>query len=224
MKHLSIAIVFILAFSFCKKKGINNAEFKSELIKNDNVFRLSEHYAKFRFHDLTEFEVYSWDYEEMKKRYKNLDSLEINQIIQGDKDLLEINQIIQGDTDLLVSRFYCYSTFADSSLIALIGDSSDENGHIIWLLKYNKKGKLQSKIAIAGRWGDAGDAWHGHSKMIKTNTFICTDVSSSMIGNDIENGDEQLDSTIVSIKFDKNNKPKIDTLFKNQEIIKNKKE
>ena len=45
-----------------------------------------------------------------------------------------------------------------------------------------------------------------------------------MIDDDIGNGDEQIDSTIVKISFDKNNKFKIDTLFKNQEIIKNKKE
>ncbi len=202
MKNLLIALTIILTFSFCQSK-----EKTSKTLEKEPVFRLSEHYAKFKFHDLKEFKIDSLDYDKLEKRYKRLDSFEINQIIQGDKELLQ-------------SRLFYYSTFSDTSLIALIGETSDENGLIIWLNKYDKTGKLKAKTAIASRWGDAGDAWYAHGKMIKFNTFICTDVGSSMIGDDIENSDIEIDSTIVKISFQKNDVIVKDTLLSKRDTVK----
>lgn len=200
MKQLLFSVVCILAFSFCRNKTII-------IFEKDTVFKLSEHYSKFRFHDLKEFKIDSLDYEKMETRYKKLDSVDINQIVQDEKELLE-------------SQLFYYSSFSDTSLIALIGYTNDEIGLLIWLLKYDIKGKLKEKIVIASSWGDAGDAWHTYSKLKKNNTFIRTHVSESMIEDYIETSDIQLDSTITKIQFQANNKLKIDTLFKNQEIIK----
>jgi hypothetical protein len=208
MKHLSIAIVFILAFSFCKNKGTNNTEFKSELVKNDSVFRLSEHYSKFKFHDLKEFKLDAYlDDNEVKKHYQPLDSLIKNSIFKGD------------DTSSPYDSYFCYSTFSDSTLITIV-EESEGNGYAIWLCKFNKKGKFIDKEIIANHLIDGGEFWRSRGQLIDSNTFIHTEIDAW----DLENGDEQIDSTIVNIRFDKNNKFKIDTLFKNQEIIKNKKE
>jgi hypothetical protein len=211
MKHLLIAIVFILAFSFCKNKTINNAGFKNELAKNDSIFRLSEHYSKFKFHDLTEFNVDSLDI----NAFKRIDFLAFSQIIQDEKK--------KGYYTTPYNSYFYYSTFSDSTLIAVLENSEENYGFVIWLLKYNERGQLKNKIYAATDGADGGDGWKSYGKSIKDNTFIRTDIHSSMIDDDIENGDEQIDSTIVSIKFDKNNKFKLDTIFKNQEIIKNKK-
>ncbi len=212
MKHLSIAIVFILAFSFCKNKTKNNAEFKNELIKNDSIFRLSEHYSKFKFHDLKEFNVDSLDV----NAFKRVDSFAFSQIIQDEKKKEYYNTPYN-------SYFY-YSTFSDSTLIAVLENSEENYGFVIWLLKYNEKGQLKDKTYVSTNGADGGDGWKSHGKSLNDKTFIRTEINSSYVDDDIENGDEQIDSTIVKIKFDKSNKFKLDTIFKNQEIIKNKKE
>jgi hypothetical protein len=206
MKHLSIAIVFILAFSFCKNKTKNNAEFKSELIKNDSTFRLSEHYSKFKFHDLKEFKINQIDFDEKEKYYKKLDSLSYSKFFQ------------KGDYE----PFYYYSTFSDTTLIALIGDS-EELGPFIYLLKYDKNGKLQTKKDIAGKGCDGGYCIESFGKFIGDNSFVFTDIQSSMIGDEIENADEKVDSLILKIKFDLNNELKIDTILNKTNTIKKRK-
>lgn len=205
MKYLSILVAFILTFSFCQNK-----EKIGKTLEKEPVFRLSEHYSKFKFHDLTEFKIDSLDYDKLKTRYKGLDSSDTNQIIQSDKELSSY-------------QLSFYSTFTDSSLVALIGETNDELGLIIWLLKYDSKGELKGKIAIASSWGDAGDAWHTFSRLERNNIFIRTHISESDIGNDLEELDNQVDSTITKIQFQTDNELRIDTIFKNQEIIKNKK-
>jgi hypothetical protein len=210
MKYLSVSIVFTLLFSFCKNKGMNNAEYKNESAQNDSIFRLSEHYSKFKFYDLKDFKSDTFYIDERRMQYKELDSVAMGQIIQGDK-AFEMG-----------ACFY-YSTFLDSTLIAILHETSDENGEFIWLLKYDKNGKLKSKFSIAGGWGDAGDSQYSYGKVIKENAFTSTHVYSSMLGDDIENTDNQIDSLVFRIRFEANSTMKLDTIFKNQEIIKNKK-
>jgi hypothetical protein len=211
MKHLFFLIVFSIAFFFCKNKSNNNAELKNELIKSDSIFRISEHYSKFKFHDLTEFEMDTFHFDGAStKHYTRLDSVACIKVFQN------INE------DWLSKTFFYYSTFKDPTLIAIL-EESDEWGFIIWLLKYNEKGVFQSKVAIANYGGDAGEHWESYGKCVDNQEFNRTDIMLSQIGDDIENSDIEFDSTIVNIKFNKNNKPQIETIFKNQEIIKNKK-
>lgn len=80
MKQLLFSVVCILAFSFCQNKT-------SKIPEKAAVFKLSEHYSKFKFHDLTEFKEDTFYMDERRKRYKELDSLELKQIIQEDKEL-----------------------------------------------------------------------------------------------------------------------------------------
>jgi hypothetical protein len=203
MKSLFITLVFILAFSFCgnKKKMIQMPE-------EDAVFRLSEHYSKFKFHDLTEFKIdSSVAYEKISQEYQKLDSLIAYKIFR------------QGDSWSPYDSYLCYSTFSDSTLISVL-EYSEGNGWIIWLCKFNKEGKFIEKEMIANKLIDGGEYWRSRGKFIGNNTFIHTEIDSW----DLKDEDEKIDSTIVKISFDRNNKFKIDTLFKNQEIIKNKKE
>jgi hypothetical protein len=207
MKHLATAIVFTLAFSFCKNRMSNNTEFKNELAKNDSVFRLFEHYSKFKFHDLKEFNVDLLDV----NAFKRVDSLVFSQILQDEKKKEYYNTPYN-------SYFY-YSTFSDSTLIAVLENSEENYGLVIWLLKYNEKGQLQDKIYVSTNGADGGDGWKSYVKSIDDNTFIRTEIISSYVDDDIKKGDEKIDSTIVKIKFAKSNKFKLDTIFKNQEIM-----
>ncbi len=203
MKNLLIALTFILAFSFCQSK-----EKTSKTLEKEPIFRLSEHYAKFKFHDLKEFKDDTFEYDERRKQYKELDSSEIRQIIQGNKRL-------EGD----FGRFFYYSTFADSTLIALLEETNDENSSFIWLLKYDNKGKLISPISIAGGWGDAGDSQYSYGKLLKNNTFISTLLFSSTIEEQEETYTTVSDSIIIKFKFQANNTIKIDTLLNQSDTI-----
>jgi hypothetical protein len=202
MKNLLISIVFILTFSFCQSK-----EKMNKISEKATIFRLSEHYSKFKFHDLKEFSD-SFEFGESIKNYKQLDSLETWQILQDNKELI-------GD----FGRFFYYATFTDSTLIALLEETSDENGAFIWLLKYDNKGKLQSHISIAGRWGDAGDAQYSYGKLLKDNTFISTLLFSSTVEEKMDTYTTVNDSIIIKFKFQANNKIKIDTLLNQSDTI-----
>jgi hypothetical protein len=202
MKHLYFLIVFSIAFTFCTNKSNNNAELKNELIKSDSIFRISEHYSKFKFHDLMAFKMDTFHFDGAStKYYTRLDSVACIKVFQN------INE------DWLSKTFFYYSTFKDPSLITVL-EESDDWGFIIWLLKYDDKGVFQSKVAIANYGGDGGNHWESHGKYIDNQLFRRTDILLSMLGDDIENSDKQIDSTIVNISFaEKNNKFKIDTVF-----------
>jgi hypothetical protein len=203
MKHLSIAIVFILVFSFCKNKTKNNAEFKSELIKNDSTFRLSEHYSKFKFHDLKEFKTDTFDIIERRKHFARLDSLAITQIIQGNKKLLTSNS------------FFYHCCFSNSTSITLIQELNGELGVEIWLLKFDKLGKLKSTKLIAASLDDLGASWYSNGKFIKKYIAISTSVNSLIIDGEIDNSRIVIDSTIVGL----DNTIKLDRLFSKTDTI-----
>ena len=208
MKHLLIAIVFMLAFSFCKNGATKNADFKDKLAETNSVFRLSEHYSKFRFHDLTEFKIDKFLGDEYsEKQYRKLDSAIAFTIFQQDDSLSPYD-----------IHLY-YSTFSDSTLISIL-ENSEANGWAIWLCKFNKNGKFIDKEIIANHLVDGGEDWRSRGQSVGNNTFIHTEIDSW----DLHDEDGKIDSTIVKIEFKENNTIKIDTIFKNQEIIKNKKE
>ena len=207
MKYVFFLIVFSVIFSFCQNKTNNNAEFKNELAKTDTFFRLSEHYSKFKFHDLRTFKLDTFQFDdETTKYFRQLDSIDCIHVFQHTNE------------DWLSKTFFYYSTFKDSTLITVL-EESDDLGFVIWLCRFDKKGKFIDKEMIANHLVDIGEYWRSRGRLVENNTFIHTDIDSWHL----ENGDEQKDSTIVKISFDKNNKSQIDTIFKNQEIIKNKK-
>jgi hypothetical protein len=198
MKHLFFLIVFSIAFSFCQNKSNNNAELKNEFIKSDTIFRISEHYSKFKFHDLIEFKMDTFHFDgESTKYFEQL-------------SLVACNQIFQHTNEKSLSKtFFYYSTFKDPTLITIL-EESDDLGFVIWLCKYDEKGKFVDQQIIANHLGDGRKYWRGRGQLIENNTFIHTDIDSW----DLENGDEKVDSIIVKIKFNKNNKTQIDTIFK----------
>lgn len=98
-------------------------------------------------------------------------------------------------------------------------ETSDENGAFILLLKYDKNGKLRSKISIAGGWGDAGDSQYSYGKWLKNNTFTSTLVYNSVFEDDIETSRIAIDSLIIKFSFQSNSKLKIDTLLNKSDTI-----
>jgi hypothetical protein len=205
MKHLLIATTFMLFFSFCQSK-----EKTSKTLEKEPAFRLSEHYSKFKFHDLTEFKLGTYSDDNDSKagnQYQKLDSALAFKIFQQEDSL-----------SLYDAHFY-YSTFSDPTLISIL-ENSEANGWTIWLCKFDKNGKFMGKEMIANHLIDGGEYWRSYGKFIGNNTFIHTEIDAWNLPDE----EGKIDSSVVKIRFEKDNTIKIDTLFKNQEIIKNKKE
>ncbi|MDZ7880905.1 MAG: hypothetical protein U5L45_24730 [Saprospiraceae bacterium] len=209
MKHLFFLIIMSGIFSFCQNNSLKNDLIHTQSTKRNPVFRLSEHYSKFKFHDLKEFELDTFDYIERLKRYKELDSLAFAQVFQDDENMPTIDSYLY------------YSTFSDSTLIAILDNSGGEYGSIIWLLKYDAAGKLKNKIQLAMSGGDAGDYWVYRGRSMGNNTFIRTDIMGNvpenmgeLSSNAIKKMEEEQDSMVLKIKYQPNSDIKIDTVFK----------
>ena len=202
MKNLLITMTFILTFSFCQSK-----EKTSKTLEKEPVFRLSEHYSKFKFHDLKEFDIDILRPNERRKRFMELDSVEVNQIIQGNENFR-------------MGAYFYYSTFSDPTLIAILHEP-DYLGANVKLLKYDKDGKLRSNIFLSGGgYGCFGDYSYSKGKLIGDTSFIITHVYINPIHNkENKYAGTRRDSLISRIKFGIDDKIKIDTLFNKRDTI-----
>jgi hypothetical protein len=193
MKHLATAIVFTLAFSFCKNE--------------DRSFRLSDHYSKFKYHDLKTFDLDTFRFDGVTtQHFERLDSIACVHVFQHTNE------------DWLSKSFFYFSTFKDPTLISIL-EESDDSGFIIWLLKYDRNGKLKSKIPISGGSCGCLNCYRLTGKSVGNNTFMSTEVNSIYL-NESKNGNITIaptDSLILKINFNSDETIRIDTLL-NQKI------
>ncbi len=178
MRNLIIILILTIIFAACKNE--NNKAILKEKLSDDKVFNLSEHYSKFKLHDVNYFEIRS-----SKKQGEliKLDSVSWKKVWQ---DSLEFSHY---------DACYFYSTFKDSSKITILQEKEDWNSTVIWYLIYDKNGKLKFKEALAIEGLDGGDYWNTTAKFIKENQWISTTISSS---TDFDNHKIDVDDSTVT--------------------------
>ena len=177
MKNIILILILAMIFTACKNE--NNKAILKEKLCDDEVFNLSEHYSKFKLHDVNYFEIRA---SKTKGELEKLDSVSWKKVWQ---DSLEISHY---DT------CYFYSTFKDSSKITILQESEEWSSTIIWNLIYDKKGKLKFKKILAIEGGDGGDYWNTTAKFIKENQWISTTLSSS---KDLDTKETDEDRTVI---------------------------
>lgn len=181
---ISICIIFIFScYSEVQK------------FKDEKVFHLSEHFSKFKYHDLTEFKIDTFD---VTSELLKIDSSDWKKIGQDSMEYF------------MYDSYYYYSTFQDTSMISIFQESDAENSFIIWLLKYNELGKLKNKTIIGMKGGDAGDYWHLKSKLISNNNWVDTLYVSS---HDLDTDEIEEDSIVTKFSFSRNFSIKTDTIL-----------
>ncbi len=181
---ISICIIFIFScYSEVQK------------FKDEKVFHLSEHFPKFKYHDLTEFKIDTFD---VTSELLKIDSSDWKKIGQDSMEYF------------MYDSYYYYSTFQDTSMISIFQESDAENSFIIWLLKYNELGKLKNKTIIGMKGGDAGDYWHLKSKLISNNNWVDTLYVSS---HDLDTDEMEEDSIVTKFSFSRNFSIKTDTIL-----------
>ena len=186
MKKLFVILILPMIFAACKNE--NNKAILKEKLSDDKVFNLSEHYSKFKLHDVNFFEIKS---SKKQEELIKLDSVSWKKVWQ---DSLEFSHF---DT------CYFYSTFKDSSKITILQESEDWSSIIIWYVIYDKEGKLKFKKILAIEGGDGGDYWDTKAKFIKENQWISTTISSreSFYTHDMEVDDSTVTKYILLPDF-----------------------
>ena len=163
--------------------------------KDEKIFHLSEHFSKFKYHDLTEFKIDTFD---LTSELLKIDSSDWKKIGQDSMEYF------------MHDSYYYYSTFQDTSMISIFQESDAENSFIIWLLKYDELGKLKNKTIIGMRGGDAGDYWHLKSRLISPNNWVDTLYVSS---HDLDTDETEEDSSVTKFSFLPNFSIKTDTIL-----------
>ena len=195
MKKLFVILIFPMIFTVCKND--NNKAILKEKLSNEKIFNLSEHYSKFKLHDVNFFEIKS---SKKQEELIKLDSVSWKKIWQ---DSLEFSHF---------DPCYFYSTFKDSSKITILQEKEDWNSTVIWYLIYDKNGKLKLKEALAIEGLDGGDYWNTTAKFIKENQWTSTTISSSTDFDTHKTIDD--DSTVTKYTILPNFLVKSDSIFK----------
>lgn len=114
-----------------------------------------------------------------------------------------------------ISPCFYYSLFTkEHRQISILEMNEELNSSMIWLLKYDKKGKLKLKEVIAMLYGDGGEAWNCQSIFINTNQWIY-EYNESFY--DLNTKKEEQNSFILKNSILPNFKIKTDTLFSSHE-------
>lgn len=142
MKDITCILCLCIAILSCKK---DNKSVQSIDNQKDSVFKLSEHYAKFKYHNITSFDIDTITFGERSNYYQQVDTAVLALIFKKDIPMHEV--------------WLYHATFKDTTLITLL-EESDEFGPIIWLVKFDEKGAFSDKTIIAMSNGGAGDTWH----------------------------------------------------------------
>lgn len=164
-------------------------------LKDEKVFHLSEYFSKFKYHDLTEFKIDTFD---LTSELLKIDSSDLKKIGQDSMEYF------------MHDSYYYYSTFQDTSIISIFQESDEESSNLIWLLKYDELGKLKNKKIIVMEGGDAGDYWHLKSKLISPNNWVDTFYVSSQ---DLDTDEMEEDSIVTKFSFSQNFSIKTDTIL-----------
>ncbi len=189
MKKLILISILPIVFGVCKTH-------KKEEKNYEKVFHLSEHFSKFKYREINEYNV---DKDAQELNLIQLDSLSWQKIWQ---DSLSFSKF---------DRCYYYSTFKDSTIISLFQENEEWSANLIWLLKYDNFGKLKCKKLIGMKGSDAGDYWHLKSKLISHNNWIDTFYTSSQ---DLDTDELEEDSLITKFSLSQNFSIKTDTILK----------
>ena len=211
MKNWVFAFVVLVGFVACKNKPIQLEKVEDKPIEPQEVekqeveyvFRPSEYYSKFKFHNLKAYKIDKSNSIEFDS-FMKLDSLEWRTILQDD-----LTQFSDYDS------FYFYSNYSDSTKITLL-EQSDEKGLFIWLLKFDNLGKLICKEELANFSGDSDSSCETYGQFekqryIRTDLFFKQTDDNNIVGRD---------SVILKLTFLPNGKVKSDTLFHENRIIK----
>lgn len=186
---LLIAVISITLSQGCQSA----AEQQAPKEKKAALYNLKD---KFKYQDLQEFQIDSFNFDTRPGHYQEVDSNAFKLIFQeGDRPF------IGQDYD----RDYYYSwQNRDTNFIEFTILTQDESSYcdILRYYIYDRKGKFISKFDLAASCGDAGWTFTGSGRQIDKTNFISETVESDMKeGSTPEDEKQEGDSISYSISI-----------------------
>lgn len=200
MKNVPFAIWVLIGLVSCNSKSNQSQNIENKIV--GYIFQPSNYYSKFRYNNLKEFRI---------------DSLSSSAKVLAKLDSLEWKAIFQDSSSYDFDSYYFYSNFSDSTQITIFEEDEESSSDIIWLLRYDRKGKLIGKDILAIKGGDAFESWKSYGKFMNQ-YYVRTDLYENDDPN-IEKSNQR-DSSIVRLSFLALEKTKSDTLFHKNSISK----
>lgn len=170
----------------------------------------------FKFSNLTQFEIDTFNWETRPGKYIELDSMTFGMVWQ------EGNRKFTGDG---YDRDYLFSwQTRDTNFIELAILTQDEGDYcdIITYLIYDKQGRFVDKFTASARCGDGGWIYLSEGKFINRNTYELLSVEMEMAGIDTIDNKELMegDSTIFHYTIKNSGKVVSKEIYKNHFIDK----
>ncbi len=143
----------------------------------------------FKFHELREFSLKSWDYGEREKGLKKLSIDDLKKYFQGmetEKNPLENNYY-----------FFSYQGFKGGYELATLIDEHEQCFADLCLMVYDKKHKLLSKNVIAGTGGDGNYRYNSWGHFIGDSIYNLTYVGEDVVTETDEYTEYEIDSVVI---------------------------
>lgn len=154
----------------------------------------------FKFYNLVDFEIDTFNWDNRPGNYKELDSTTFYMVWQGE------DRVFSGkgyDRDYLFSWQDRDSNFIEFTIL-----TQDESSYcnILTYFIYNKNGKLIDKFTANASCGDGGWVYYAHGKFIDKNRFQIIETETQMAGFDtLDNSElQEGDSTMFHYTIEDN--------------------
>lgn len=212
MNKILIFILLFLTFSCedkktekiqIQKKKIVNLKTDTIKIKSYSKLEIKKTKKKFidstnfKFFNLKEFDLRSWDAGKMNKELKSPTKEKLLEYFQ--------NERINGE-NIYSTNFRYFSIQKNTNALKVItiieGDESCcSNLHF---LIYNNHNKLISDNIVAGTGGDGAWSYNQYGKFINDSTFLSTRIDTEAVELKNDERETQIDSVITKYLFYKN--------------------